>query len=163
MKRPNLTKGLIAGLAGGLVASWVMNRFQTVWTVVAPPTERPKGEPEDDTTVRAASAISRGVFRHELTAREKTIAGPAVHYAFGTLVGGLYGAAAERAPAVTAGNGFPFGAAFWLIADEIAVPALRLARPPQRYPISTHLYALASHLVFGWAAEVVRRFVRGRE
>lgn len=138
-----------------------MNRFQAFWTAVAPPrSEAAKGDREDDTTVKTASAISEGLFRHPLTEREERVAGPAVHYAFGTLVGGAYGAAAERLPAVTAGRGFPFGAAFWLMADETAVPLLRLSGPPTRYPFSVHLYALASHLVFGWAAETVRRRVR---
>lgn len=161
MNRPHVGKGFLAGLAGGLLASWVMNRFQTFWAVVAPPrAELAKGESEDDTSVKAASAVSEGLFHHPLTESEKGIAGPALHYAFGTLVGGLYGAAAERSPSVTAGDGFAFGAAFWLIADETAVPLLRLSRPPNRYPLSIHLYALASHLVYGWTAEVVRRRVR---
>jgi uncharacterized membrane protein YagU involved in acid resistance len=95
-----------------------------------------------------------------LTGREKKIAGPAVHYAVGALVGGLYGAAAERSPSVTSGAGFPFGAAFWLIVDETLVPLLRLSGPPNRYPPSVHLYALASHLVFGGTAELLRRRVR---
>ena len=30
-----LWKGLAAGLIGGLVASWTMNRFQDVWSTVA--------------------------------------------------------------------------------------------------------------------------------
>lgn len=135
-----------------------MNAFQTLWRVLAPPRRgRPaKGEPEEDTTVKTASAISEGLFKHSLSEREKRIAGPVVHYAFGTFVGGLYGAAAEKLPSVTAGAGLPFGAAFWLIADETAVPLLRLSGPPAHYPLSLHLYALVSHLVFGWTAETVR-------
>ena len=31
----NVWKGLAAGLIGGLVASWTMNRFQDVWSQVA--------------------------------------------------------------------------------------------------------------------------------
>jgi len=84
-----------------------------------------------------------------------------VHYAFGTLVGGLYGAAAEKNASVAAGAGLPFGTAFWLVADETVVPLLRLSGPPGRYPLSLHVYALASHLVFGWTAEAVRRRLRG--
>jgi len=181
-------KGLAAGLIGGLVASWTMNRFQDVWSKVSHSLEKSPGdqfrnasgevacdeedpdtrnsefgsqpEAQDDTTVRAASAISEGVFDHKLTPGEKKIGGTAVHYLLGTSVGGLYGAAAELAPNVTAGAGLPFGAAFWLVVDEGAVPLLGLSKGPTAYPVSTHAYALSSHFVYGLTAEMVRRAVR---
>jgi len=56
--------------------------------------------------------------------------------------------------------GVPFGAAFWMVVDEGALPLLGLAKGPNAYPVSTHAYALASHLVFGLTAEVVRSSVR---
>jgi putative membrane protein len=172
-------KGLAAGLAGGLVASWTMNRFQDVWSKLAEEfgqseeqssardgngeSQQAQGgeEQTDDATVKAASAISEGIFEHKLTKSEKKVAGPAVHYAFGTSAGGLYGAVAEVAPEVTTGAGLPFGAAFWLVADETAVPLLGLSKAPTEYPLSTHGYALASHLIYGLTAEAVRRMVRG--
>jgi hypothetical protein len=120
-----------------------------------------KPEVQDDTTVRAASAISEGMFDHKLTRREKQIAGTAVHYLLGTGVGGLYGVAAELAPNVTTGGGLPFGAVFWLVVDEGAVPLLGLSKGPMAYPPSIHAYALSSHFVYGLTAEMVRRAVRG--
>ncbi len=183
-------KGFAAGLIGGLVASWTMNRFQDGWTKVAKGIESRSenqvyngsgeyaedlektsvtqelkfaSEPEvpDDTTIRAASAISEGIFDHKLTPGEKKIAGTAVHYLLGTGVGGLYGAAAELAPNVTTGGGLPFGAVFWLVVDEGAVPLLGLSEGPMAYPVSIHGYALSSHFVYGLTAEMVRRAVRG--
>jgi putative membrane protein len=115
---------------------------------------------EEPATVKTASAISEGVFSHSLTAREKEIAGPVVHYAVGTTAGAVYGLAAEYEPDLTSLAGIPFGAAFWMVVDEGALPLLGLAKGPTAYPISTHAYALASHLVFGLTAEVVRRTVR---
>jgi uncharacterized membrane protein YagU involved in acid resistance len=174
----HLWKGLAAGLIGGLVASWTMNRFQDVWTKLAqdnqksPPARDRLNHPErdervqassdaeDDTTVRTASAISEGLFAHTLTQKEKKIVGPAVHYILGTGVGGLYGAAAEISPEVTTGTGLPFGAVFWLVVDEGAVPLLGLSKGPRAYPLSTHAYALSSHFVYGLTAEIVRRFIR---
>lgn len=185
----NVWKGLVAGLAGGLVASWTMNQFQAAWTRAAEGFEKPHGaqsmqpsdgpnpnetsgsteapnqskadkENQDDATVKTAKAISENIFGHELKENEKKPAGAAVHYAFGTATGGLYGAMAEVAPQVTAGAGLPFGAVFWVVADEVAVPLLGLAKGPTQYPISTHAYALASHLVYGLTAELSRRAVR---
>jgi len=175
----NVWKGLVAGLAGGLVASWTMNQFQAAWTRIQEGTEKPHGaqsmqpsegsqgnqsqdaNPEDDdATVKTAKVISREVLGHELQESEKKSAGAAVHYAFGTVSGGLYGALAELTPQVTIGAGVPFGAAFWLLADEISVPLLGLSKGPTEYPVSTHAYALASHLVYGATAELSRRAIR---
>ena len=151
-------KGLAAGLIGGLVASWTMNRFQDVWSTVAnrqgnektPDTQEPEfgamPEVPDDTTMKAASAISEGVFGHKLTQSEKKIGGTAVHYVLGTGVGGLYGAAAEMSPNVTAGAGLPFGAVFWLVVDEGAVPLLGLSEGPMAYPLSISFMDLQRRL-----------------
>lgn len=176
----DLVKGAVAGLVGGLVASWTMNQFQAAWSKATEGFEKPHGaqsmqpsegstagqspgqdkEDQDDATVKAAKAISEKVFGHELKESEKKEAGAAVHYAFGTATGGLYGAAAEIAPEVTTGMGLPFGMAFWMVADEGVVPLLGLSKGATEYPVSTHAYALASHLVYGLTAEVTRRAVR---
>jgi putative membrane protein len=174
----NILKGMIAGLAGGLLASWTMNQFQAAWTRMAEGGEKSHGaqsmkpsdgsqgeqdqdtQEQDDATVETARVISREVFGHELEESEKHPAGAAVHYAFGTLSGGLYGALAEVTPQVTSAAGLPFGAGFWLLADEISVPLLGLAKGPTEYPVSTHVYSLASHLVYGVTAELGRRAVR---
>src|SRR5690349_7873424 len=116
----SVLKGLVAGLAGGLVASWTMNQFQAAWTRAAKGFEKPHGaqsmqptegsnpddeildlshaqsqsnepkENQDDATVETAKVISNA-FGHELQESEKKPAGAAVHYAFGTLSGGMYG------------------------------------------------------------------------
>jgi hypothetical protein len=149
---------------------WSHNEFRNVWGEFCEGLEEqsntqastlsPTPEAQDDTTVRAASAVSEGLFDHKLTPSEKKVAGPAVHYSLGTGVGGLYGVVAEMAPKVTAGSGLPFGAVFWLVVDEGAVPLLGLSKGPTAYPLSTHAYALSSHFVYGLTAEVVRRAVR---
>ena len=179
----NVWKGLAAGVVGGLVASYAMNQFQALWSKLAVGEERQHGaqtlqkgppghgvarelqqrnddEEDADATERAAEAISQGLFGHRLTKSEKETGGVVAHYAMGVTSGALYGATAELVPETTAGFGLPFGAAVWAVADEGVVPALGLSKPPTEYPLSTHAYALASHLVYGLAAEVVRRAVR---
>ena len=63
-------------------------------------------------------------------------------------------------PLTTVGEGLPFGAAVWVIADEGVVPALGLSRKSTDYPASIHAYSFASHLVYGLTTELVRRAVR---
>jgi uncharacterized membrane protein YagU involved in acid resistance len=65
-------------------------------------------------------------------------------------------------PAITAGNGALFGAIAWLGADEIAVPAFGLGKPPEKTAPGDHAYALASHLVFGVALDTARRIFNRR-
>ena len=161
---PNIWEGMAAGIVGGLVASYVMGEFQNLWAHYAAEKKRKgdakKTRKKEPTTVKAASAISEGVFAHKLTKAEKDIAGPAVHYAMGATSGAIYGAVAELVPTVTSGAGLPFGAMVWLAADDITLPAVGLAKWPTAYPLSTHAYALASHLVYGITTEAVRRAVR---
>jgi putative membrane protein len=166
-KRSSAWKGAVAGAAGGLVASWIMNQFQAATSKAA---ELAQGQnananagPQDgeDATIKAASAISENVAAHRLTADEKKIAGPAIHYVFGSAMGALYGVASELAPKSSAGRGVPFGAALCFGADEVAVPMLGLSGAPSETPVSTHASALAAHIVYGFTTDTVRRAVRG--
>jgi uncharacterized membrane protein YagU involved in acid resistance len=61
---------------------------------------------------------------------------------------------------VTIGRGAAFGAATSALLDEVAVPAAGLSEPPWTTSLATHVYGLASHLVFGLVAEAVRRGIR---
>ncbi len=162
-------KGIAAGVAGGLVAAYVMNQFQAVTKKISasadkgkPKAKRGKGEAQkssgEDATVKTAEAIA-GTWGHRLSKDKKELAGPAVHYAFGATMGGVYGALAELSPAVATAAGVPFGAAVWLAADEVAVPALGLSKSPGEFPPSVHAYAFASHAVYGLTTDLVRRAV----
>jgi len=160
--------GALAGLAGGLAASWAMDLFQkkvpaeAFAALLGEKAPAPQGGGSDGApaTVKTAQAISENVLDHRLTKAEKKKAGPAVHYAFGASIGSIYGLTAEYLPGTTAALGMPFGTTVWAVADEGVVPALGLGPAPTKVPRSTHLYALASHLVYGVVTEAVRRSVR---
>ncbi len=166
MKNSNIWKGVAAGAIGGLAASWVMEEFQYTWIKVANARKQQNGTSHSQTsddepsTVKAAELVSKNVFGHELSESEKKVGANAVHYATGGTSGAVYGAAAEMIPGVTSGGGLPFGTAIWLAVDEGAVPLLGLSKGPTKYPLSTHVYALASHFVYGVTTEVVRRTLR---
>jgi putative membrane protein len=118
------------------------------------------GRKPDPATVRAANVISEKVIGRKLPRDYKSVAGEAMHYGMGAGSAAVYGTLAEVAPIVTIGNGVGFGTGVWLLADEIAVPATGLSKPPKEIPLATHIYALASHLVYGWITETVRCAVR---
>lgn len=162
----DIVKGIVAGVAGGLLASLVMENFQLLWRKASEAIERardiekPKGRKAEPATIKAAQTISKSVFGKKLPKSKKKLAGEAVHYAMGATSGAIYGAAAEALPFTTMGDGLAFGAAVWVVADEVSVPALQLSKPPAKVSVSTHVYALASHLVYGWTTELIRRAVR---
>ncbi len=163
----DILKGLAAGLIGGLVGTIVMTQYQNLVTQIGKSAngddkkeKKKEKEGSENATVKTAKAISETVFDHKLKKSEKETAGNAVHYVFGTTVGALYGAAAEAMPMAATGYGLPFGTALFIGADEVAVPALGLSEPPTEIPMTTHAYALSSHLVYGLTADLVRRAVR---
>lgn len=176
-------RGMAAGLLAGLAASWAMNQFQQMHPqkTAQPasgggpaggghddPQEHKEqqqalhqGQSEDENaTVKTAQKISRQLFEHELSGPEKQIAGPAVHYAYGAIVGALYGGLAEFLPITAAGLGLPFGFALWVLGDEIAVPALGLGKSPTEYPPDVHADALAAHFMYGATTDLGRRVLR---
>jgi putative membrane protein len=148
-------KGLLAGAAGGLIASFAMGRFSALFMSGS------NSEPgKEDSTVLAASAISRALFHHELAPDQKNIAGPAVHYLFGATMGATYGVVAEYWAAARTGWGLPFGAAVLLGAHAIAVPALGLSGPITRNAPAAEAVESAAHLIYGAVVEAVRRSLR---
>ena len=169
-KTDSVAKSTIAGLVGGLVASWTMNQFQALWTWIAEGDARPEsaGGKQDsrewqertegtNATEVLAQAIAVRVLDRPLNKEELKIAGPAVHYGYGTIIGGIYGALAARSHRVRALGGTGFGVMLWAIGDELAVPTFGLSKPSSEYPLEIHAQALAAHVVYGATTEMVRR------
>jgi putative membrane protein len=165
-KQKSVVRGILAGVAGGLAATWVMNQF------LAGPGQKPQhavqtdeenrepqahsSEPREDATMKAAGAIVHTTTGNHLSRPEEENGDPIVHYAFGALAGGFYGALAEYSSTVTAGFGTSFGGALFRTTDSLAIPALNLAPSPSDQPASP----FAAHIVYGATTEFVRRILR---
>jgi putative membrane protein len=159
----DIMKGVLAGVAGGLLASFLMEQFQAAWSAASQAissSKRRGGRKADPTTVKAANLVSEKITGRKIPPDYKPLAGEAVHYGMGTTSAAVYGVLAEVTPIVTAGEGVVFGTGLWLLADEVAVPAAGLSKSPREIPVTTHIYAFVSHLVYGWITETVRRAVR---
>jgi len=154
----DVSRGAASGAVAGFVASAVMNGFQSLVT----PLFQPSGAGGPPATEEAANRVSVVVSGARLGDGDRQAGGNAVHYLVGTLTGTLYGALAEARPGVTRWHGFALGLAAATLVDQIAVPLSGLARPPWRYTLRTHLYGYASHLVFGFVTEAVRKVLRER-
>ena len=168
-------RGILAGVAGGLAASWMMNQFiagagpalqhavqsEEENAEQEKQTEQQARDPQPDATMKTADAIVNTVTGGEhLSWEAKQKGGPMVHYSFGALMGGVYGGLAEYSPLVRSGFGITFGAVLFAVADLVAVPALDLSGSPKEAPASSYATPLAAHIVYGATTELVRRIVR---
>lgn len=169
MAQKHPVRGILAGVAGGLVAAWAMN----LWSEgpggkLSQELESPEEQKQikqqsdgEDATMKAADAIVSSVRGGQhLTHQERAEGGPIVHYTFAALMGGLYGGLAEYVPAVRSGVGTGFGSALFVGGDLLTVPALGLSKPLSDFPASSYANPLTSHLVYGLTTELVRRVVR---
>ena len=157
MRHRALVASVVGGFLGGLVGAAAMSVVHTEITRARPPAPPPAGGREDDATVKVADALSRTVRRAPLAERTKPLAGAIVHYAFGATTGLAHGLAAGITPLAGAAGGLGFGAAVWLGAHVVTVPALGLAPSPRRQPLGQEGLEFALHLLFGVCAEQVRR------
>lgn len=147
----SLAKGMLAGVAGGLVATVAKNMVERIY----PP--QANAEP-------AFSSVSERVVEHVsgdiLPPDSEPVAAETLHWAFGALVGAAYGGLAEFYPAATAKDGASFGIALGSLMHEGALPALGLSAPQEDQTLRERASEFSSHMVFGVVAENVRRVVR---
>jgi putative membrane protein len=168
---PCILRGAAAGALGGLVASWVMNEF-IAGAIKAQEAFKPSEqkaqeqsqkaqneEQSEDSTMKVADRVAWLATGRHLSQEGKQQGGPIVHYAFGTLMGALYGTLAELSDTAKAGTGSAFGTALFIGADEVMVPALGLGKFPTEEPVGSQLTHLAAHIVYGTTTELVRRLV----
>src|SRR3954468_17263330 len=141
MRKRRTDRAVQAGLLGGLAGTLAMNYAQRLWTHAvdgAPPPsaggkhdarewqEREEGRNANELAAQAIATTVRG---RPLTRRQLTVAAPLAHFSFGAAVGAIYGCVVGDDRRYSFARGASFGAAVWLLADEVAMPLLRLSRP----------------------------------
>ncbi len=159
MKKPSkaedlsLLKGLLAGLAGGLVGS----AAKVVAEELFPP--RTKGR-----TIPPRILIDRAVEATNASVPEpaKQAATQGIHWAFGTMIGGAYGVAAELSPKVTSWRGGVFGLTVNRVAHDNLLPKMELVAPVPEQPAQERVSEWITHVVYGVTTDTVRRLVRKR-
>jgi uncharacterized membrane protein YagU involved in acid resistance len=144
-----LVAGFVGALAQSLFFSWTRKLAPEPSTGAFEPAEpEQRMEMPTQTVARRMTEqlARRGPLQHGAGAAQ------AVHFAFGSAWGGVYGLVAGTLPrAGTLKGSLAFGTVVWLISDDIILPAFRLSAWPHHYPVKTHLYAIAAHVVYGAA------------
>lgn len=169
-RETKLLAGLAAGVVGGIVATWALDKYQqgaveatrrAEVAVNAEPTlsrqqadqlrEQHRGHAE------AAHRIAKSTIGRKLSRTQQRNAAAIVHYAAGALAGGIYGLTAEILPGVRRWYGMGYSKFIFLGASEPLLPWLGLT-PRQTAQVTPA--GLPAPLVFGAALETTRRFLR---
>lgn len=163
---PDRRELLHCALAGA-IAVWVMDRFD--WFVFDHEDPRAKKRTEavrpggmDPAHAVAAKAAHAAGLRLGPAPAHQHPAGLFVHYAVPMGLALLYHRLRQRLPIIGKGGGVMYGAAVFVLLDEIVNPVLGLAARPSRYPIQRHAREFATHLIYGAVIHAVLKLLRGR-
>lgn len=146
----DVLKGFVAGMVGGLVGTAVKSLAEQVFP--------PRPPEQDSPPVIAAERV----IGEPLSENQKQVAEQSIHWTFGTVTGGVYGALAEAVPQVSAGYGVPFSGVLFAAAHEAVLPALDLEEGVTEQPASEQINELITHVAYGLTTDLVRRYVRKR-
>jgi hypothetical protein len=165
-----LLAGLAAGVVGGIVATWALDRYQEGTLEATRRAENAAGaapilsrQQEDQLReqqrayVEAAQRLAKSTFGKGLTRTQRRNAAPIVHYAIGALAGGAYGFAVEILPVVRRGYGTGYSNLLFLGGSEAVLPWFN---PGPRQKFQPAPGGLSAPLVYGAVLETTRRILR---
>lgn len=152
-----LVEGLAVGLAGTQALDWVSILIY---------------DRQKRSTWLAENAARRGLHAYERALDQMTRAMGVklnrrqlgkwswrFHKSFGFASGVGYMALRRRYPQVGVGWGLAFGAAFFVLADELMMPLAGWTPGPRAFSWKVHARGAASHIAYGVAAETTARLV----
>lgn len=157
MKRRPILADIAMGALAGAAATYLMTRVTTAMYERESPAARIREDKaRGDKTAYQIAAEKYGDWSGaDLDDEDTEHLGEMIHWSLGISAGAFYGALRNVFPHLGLGSGLAYGAAYWLLMDEIAVPALGLTPGPKAFPWQTHVRGLAGHVVLGGAIESV--------
>lgn len=145
-RKRSLPRGLLAGLIGGIVGAGVILVAEEIF----PP--RAEGEASP-----LAILASGGTSAPESAPPASY---QALHFAVGAVAGGIYGAAVEMEPSLSAWGGAAFGVTLNRLTHESLLPRLGLSPLKEEQSTQARVSGWISHAAYGLATDSVRRIVR---
>ncbi len=155
VRKQTVAADLVTGAVAGAVATWVMGKATTYLYQNESKAARDSEDSarEGKTAYGVAAEKAAHTLGADLSEEQRQKYSSAIHWALGIGAGALYAVLRRRLQSAALGRGLLFGAAFWLLIDEVATPVIGLTPGPRVFPWQTHARGLAGHLVFGTAAE----------
>lgn len=173
----NHWKGLVVGVAGAAVGVLAMKYYwQGVIALLGkdPRSEENKSDMHalDDIAVAgehhqegesSTEAIGRLAYQavadKEPNKETKTALSYTVHWSYGLLLGGLYGAVRGGSGWVDIAGGLAYGTGVWLFGSELAIPMLGLSEGPTTQSLASHAYGLGAHFAYGLATSATTQLL----
>jgi uncharacterized protein DUF6789 len=156
MSRSSPVGAFAAGLVAGFVGSLAQSLFFAWTKKLAPQPDAAAFAPLEHEQVGefpapvVARRVPGDIVQRAPLAQEA--GGTLAHLGFGSAWGSAYGLLAGTVPQRNVlKSGLAFGLVVWLANDDLLLPAFKLSAWPHRYPVKSHLYALAAHAVYGAA------------
>jgi putative membrane protein len=150
-RKRSLTKGLLAGLLGGVAGAAVILIAEEIF----PPQLEDKSA-----LIPALATAAEASLPPTEPARIKSLQYKALHWAFGAAAGGLYGIATEIEPSLAAWRGAAFGVALNRLTHESLLPRMGLTPSKEEQSTQARVSSWISHAAYGVATDSVRRIVR---
>jgi putative membrane protein len=144
----SLVKGFLAGIVGGLAGAGI----KLVAEQLFPPRIQGQTPPP--------VVLAEQVAGHELPAGQRKAAMQGIHWIFGALAGGVYGALVEFEPSLGAWRGAAFGIALNRITHESLLPKMGLSAPTGDQPTQERISEWVTHAAYGVGTDTVRRTIR---
>ncbi|MFN2398118.1 MAG: hypothetical protein ABR543_05680 [Gemmatimonadaceae bacterium] len=124
-KRQSVIADMIDGAIAGAIATWAMGK---VTTAIYQHEDKAARQREDEardgkTAYGVAAEKAAALYGRELSDDDRKQYGQAIHWALGAGAGALYGVLRPRSEGASLAGGLLFGAAFWLVMDEVVTPA----------------------------------------
>jgi hypothetical protein len=184
--KTNYWQGFVVGILGGAAGLVSMALY---WRYVAPlleekmagtPAEKEETEPDDpagplddisipgklyqedeSSTAALGRLIYAGITGRPPRAKEtKSMLSEVVHWGYGLLQGGLYGATRAAVRGLDLEGGVVYAGLLWLIGDELAVPLLGLQGGPTAARPVDHVNRLGAHVAYGLATAAVAQTLK---
>ena len=145
MSRPSLAADLIWGAIAGAAAVWTMDKIDHLIA-------------DQERRTHNADARMAGARYVPLQIGGRT-ANPRIDYSVATIATAVFAALRARIPYIGAARGIPFGAAMFVLEDEVLNP--RKHRNSAN-PAHAHATGLLTHAGFGLLVDTLLRGLRGR-
>lgn len=177
----NPWKGFVLGAAGSIVGLLAMELY---WRRVAPLLQPEKESDQESNPYPAeldlddislagrhyrkeessTDALGRILYT-QLTGKEpryketKATLSNLVHWVYGMLQGGIYGATQTESASSAVPYSLGFSTGLWLFGDELVVPLLGLQAGPTAAPPIQHVNRLGAHLAYGLGTALTKQLL----